>query len=373
LSIGNRLRQNYGLRRIEPVVFESCYEPMAKSSGTDAFTRGGRALGLVLAAACTGLMGCERAIEVELPDVPQEWVVEGRIELGQPPVVFLSQTQGYFDPVDSTFFQSLFLGGATVRVGVGDTWHTLDPLCLGDLPPELQAQALEMLGLPEDLAGGAAANFCVYTDLEGALRGTVGTTYDLEVTWEGRRATARNRLLAPVPLESIWFQAPNGGTGLADSLGWLYAQFADPPEEGQAYRWFARRINQRPAWDPLHRPGEAKDADFISPLGSAVEDRFFNGLAFTFNAIRGSAAGSTAWDDQFDSEEWGYFKRGDTVVVKFCTIDPEVYRAIYSLENQVLGQGNPFAVPAEVQGNVIGARGLWAAYGAAFDTVVCEN
>jgi hypothetical protein len=154
LSIGNRLRQNYGLRRIEPDMFESCYLDMQKIAAIGR-PKGGRwAAGLMLAAASGLLVGCERAIEVELPDVPQEWVVEGRIELDQPPVVFLSQTQGYFDPVDSTFFQSLFLGGATVRVGVGDTWHTLDPLCLGDLPPELQAQALEMLGLPEDLAVG---------------------------------------------------------------------------------------------------------------------------------------------------------------------------------------------------------------------------
>jgi hypothetical protein len=322
-----------------------------------------------------GGAGCERAIDVTLPDVPQDWVVEGSIEPGSPPVVFISLTQGYFDPVDASLAATLFLGGAEVRVGVGEAWHALDEVCLGDLPPELQAQALETLGLPAEWAQGAAADFCVYTSLGGGLVGEVGQTYRLEVLWNERMATAQSTIFAPVPLDDLRFQAPDGGTGPADSLGWIYARLSDPPTPGQFYRWFARRINARPSWDPLFEPGvnAPKDADFVAPLGSAVEDRFFNGLAFEFNAVRGSAPGSTAWDDQFDSGEFSYFKRGDTVVVKFCTIDPGVYATVASLENQVLGQGNPFSVPAEVEGNVVGARGLWAAYGAALDTLVCTN
>lgn len=318
---------------------------------------------LFFCALCFVALGCEREIDVEVPGAGGELVVEGRIENGQAPLVVLGRTSGYFDPVDAAAFAATnFLGGATVRViAEGEAPVELEEWCTGDLPVEALEQASALLGLPVEVL--AAANLCVYTSF--MLVGEPGKRYRLEVALGEEEATAETTVPVPVPLEEVWWAPP----GTNDTLGVLYAKFTDPAEPGNAYRWFARRLNRRPAWDP--QAGEVKDADFVSPLGSVVEDVYFNGLSFTFTAFRGVRPNSTAWDDDPQNGEFGFFKRGDTVAVKGCGIDPGVYEAVASYEAQILGQGSPFSVPSAMVGNVVGARGLWAGYGAWRDTVAC--
>ena len=48
------------------------------------------------------MAGCETPIDVEIPLAEPMLVVEGRIETGAPPIVLLSRSQNYFDPVDAT-------------------------------------------------------------------------------------------------------------------------------------------------------------------------------------------------------------------------------------------------------------------------------
>jgi len=59
-------------------------------------------------------------------------------------------------------------------------------------------------------------------------------------------------------------------------------------------------------------------------------------------------------------------------VVRGCVIDRGVFRFIQSLESQVSNQGSPFALPYNLQSNVSGGLGVFAGYGASYDTVVCE-
>ena len=124
-------------------------------------------------------------------------------------------------------------------------------------------------------------------------------------------------------------------------------------------------------WYELVIIPQLKDADFLAPLGSVFDDSFFNGLSFEFGTFRGSAAGSTAWDDDFSSGESGYYKANDTVAVRLCAIDARVYDAIASYENLILSQGSPFSLPANMESNIDGGIGLWAGYGIWQDTVIC--
>lgn len=307
---------------------------------------------------------CEQVIEVELPEVEQELVVEGRIETGAAPVVWLGRTQGYFEPLDLAFSDDFFLGGATVtleRSAAADV-VSLQSICTGDLPEDLLSDIAAAVGLPESLL--AAANLCFYTTFDPAWNGEAGETYRLDVELDGASVTATTHIPQPVPMDSVWLDSP----GPPDSLGIAYARFSDPDTLGNAYRWFARRINRRPDWDP--NAGAIKDADFIAPLGSVIDDEFFNGLTFEFTAFRGVQAGSDAPEDAFDSPEFGYFKVGDTVVVKTCTMDRSVYLALASYESAILGQGSPFTVPADMLTNVNGGRGLFAGYAASLDTII---
>ncbi len=309
--------------------------------------------------------GCQQEIEVELPEVDPIFVVEGSIFEGEAPLVFVGEAQGYFDPVDANSIGQSFLPGALVTLSDGINTIELDELCTSNLPPELLETAEEILGFPAALL--SELDLCVYTSLDPSWQGMEGVTYGLDVVIDDASMQATTTIVPAVPVDSAWFQSP----GTIDSLGVMYAQFTDPDTLGNAYRWFAKRINIRPEWDPL--AGQVKDADFVAPLGSVTDDAFFNGLTFDFSAFRGVAAGSTAWDDDFGSSpEAGYFKVGDTVVVRMCSIDEAVFQAVRSYENLILSQGSPFAPPANMVTNVQGGIGLWAGYGVWQDTVICQ-
>lgn len=316
--------------------------------------------------ACVMLLfiSCQQEIEVELPEVEATYVIEGSIFEGEAPLVFIGKAQGYFDPVNASSLGQSFLPGAQVVMSWDEVSIQLDALCTGDLPEDLQDLAADLLGFPPELL--QQLDLCVYTSFDPAVQGVAGKRYDLDVEVEGQFMHASTKIEHAIPLDSVWYQTP----GTQDSLGLIHALFTDPADEANAYRWFAKRINRRPAWDPM--AGEIKDPNFVAPLGSVFDDSFFNGLTFEFSTFRGVAPGSTAWDDDFSSSpEAGYFKEGDTVVVRMCAIDFPAYDAISSYENLILSQGSPFALPANMMSNVEGGIGLWAGYGIWQDTLIC--
>ncbi len=153
-------------------------------------------------------------------------------------------------------------------------------------------------------------------------------------------------------LDSVWFQVQPG----LDTLGWAWATLNDPPVAGNSYRWFAKRLG--------------KDDDFIAPLGSVIEDKFFNGLYFDFAYNRGQVPNSTAEDDE--NEEAGYFKVGDSIVVKFASITEQSFDFWRAAETQASSNGNPFGSPAPLKSNIEGALGIWEGFSFTLDTIVAQ-
>ena len=49
-----------------------------------------------------GLLGCTKSIVFELPEIEQTIVVEATVESGLPPRVILTNSQGYFEAIDSS-------------------------------------------------------------------------------------------------------------------------------------------------------------------------------------------------------------------------------------------------------------------------------
>ena len=323
-----------------------------------------KSLGLWLVLVLTlGLFvtSCEKEITVDLPTVESKVVVQGSIEQGQPPFVLLSESQGYFEPTDISSLESYFLRDAAVTVSYNSNEIMLDEICSSDIPEELLPAVTEITGFSAELL--AAVDICAYTVIDGSLLGETNTIYDLEVQHNGRIATSRTKINELVTLDSAYFQL----TGTSDSLGFAYAQLTDPDTIGNAYRWFAQRINRYPEWS--ENAGEQKDATYIAPLGSSYDDEFFNGLSFEFAYYRGLLLNSDKEDDL--NEERGFFKVGDTIAVRGCHIDRAVYEFITSFENQVGNQGSPFAVPTNVETNVEGGLGAWIGYAASYDTIIC--
>jgi len=320
---------------------------------------------LILSLVAVSFWSCEKEITVDLPTADPKIVVEGSIFNDQFPLLMLTWTQGYFDPTNISTLQNLFVHDAVVSLSVDGVEHELAELCSSDLTPEQLEIASQALGVPVSTLQNL--DLCVYANL--ALTGVAGKVYTLNIDYQSHHITGRTRIPEIVELNDLYFGIVSSLPD--DSLGFIYGNITDPDTLGNAYRWFAKRINHYPQWiEDEDLRGQQKDAGFIAPLGSVFDDEFFNGLTFEFAYYRGEEPNTTKFDD--NNEEGGFFKRGDTVVVRGCTIDRNSFKFIDSFESQIASQGSPFSVPFNLESNLTGGLGGFIGYGAVYDTVICN-
>lgn len=278
---------------------------------------------------------CEKEISLDLPDAQTKVVVEGVIENGKHPYVILTRSSSYFAPV-GPWLDSLFITDATVYVSDGDFTDTLKPT----LDYEIYAP------LP------------LFVYRSNIMVGEVGKTYELTVKALGKTITATTTITAPIALDSLWFQHEPGSE--VDTLGYVWAGLTDPPEPGNNYAWFSQIIGL--------------DARLLQPLGYTFDDKFFNGAAIDFPFQRArDPFKEDLTEEQLDtatSHPW-FYSQGDTVVIKFCTMDYGHYKFRDILEDVTENGDNPFSSPVTVPTN-LGEEGLgyWGGFGCTLDTVV---
>ena len=276
----------------------------------------------------TSLFSCQKEVQVDIPAVEKHIVIQGQIEPNEYPFVLITRSNGYFDSVDSATVLKMFAFNAKVTVSDG-------------VQSEVLKQVLDANYLPP----------LVYK--ASTLKGKSGGTYTLTVEVDGKVYTSTVTIPAAIGLDSLFFK-PNPAP---DSLGLIHARLSDPPGFGNYYRWFAKRIN--------------KDKVFLAPNRSVFDDRFVDGKSFSFDFVRGRDPNSSAADDT--TRERRFFKKGDEIIVKFCTIPKAVFEFYKSYEMQITNNGNPFAAPATIKSNIQGgAIGIWAAYGTYIDTILAK-
>ncbi len=309
---------------------------------------------------CLVLTGCEKEVTIDLPSTDPFIVVEGKIEQDGFPLVILTRSIPYYTELNSETLAQMFVKGAKVKIRVDSSTIELDQICLSQIGDStLIKQVGEMLNLPPGFD-----DFCIFSSSNPALKGVSNKTYHLIVEADGKTLNSSTTIRPAIALDSLWFKQD----GDKDSLGFIYANLTDPVGKGDAYRWFAKRINHFTFGE---QNGKIKDNDFVAPFNSAFDDEFFDGKSFPFAYNRGRSAGARQEDDL--NQERGYFKRGDTVVVKFTTIDEGVYQYYRSFYNSAANSGSPFASPANIKSNVSGGLGVWAGYGVSFDTLVISK
>jgi hypothetical protein len=278
------------------------------------------------------LMGCEKNINISLPSVQSQIVVEGHIETGQGAYVVLTRSTDYFATIDTAALLASIVKDATVIVSDGIFTDTL--------PLILDINYLKTTYIP-----------WYYKKANPKVIGHPGGSYSLTILCEGKKLTSFTTMPSPVvKLDSVWFKL----NPPSDTLGFIWAHLNDPENEQNFYRWYAKRLH--------------KDNKFLAPIGATFNDKFINGTKFNFAYNRGSEPNSLAKDDQ--DNERGYFKKGDSVVVKFCNIDYNSYNFYSSYEAAAASNGNPFGAPSNVKSNIQGGLGIWAGFSPAFDTLV---
>ncbi|MCA1763568.1 MAG: DUF4249 domain-containing protein [Flavobacteriales bacterium] len=93
------------------------------------------------------IIGCERDIELDVPATEPAIVVEGNIETDQPPIVVLSRTNGFFEPVSAESIANSYITNADVRVN----GTPLDLICTADLSDELREVVSQAIGVPTEV------------------------------------------------------------------------------------------------------------------------------------------------------------------------------------------------------------------------------
>jgi hypothetical protein len=245
---------------------------------------------------------CRKDVVLELPEYTQKVVIEGSIETGSAALVFLSYSVPYFGEFDYTQPEKAFIKGATVVVSDGVTNDTLR-----ELDPNLG-----------------------YIYIGRNVVGRENRDYTIKVTVDGQTFETSTHIGTPVHLDSLYFITEN------DSLGLMGQKFSEPPGSGNSYRWTAKRLHH--------------DLYYASPFNSVFDDKFVDGQTFEFAYDRGPQPNQL--QEYREDPERGYYKRGDTVVVKFSSIGRREYDFWFSYYQNKSSNGNPFSAPSNIKEHV---------------------
>lgn len=280
---------------------------------------------------CFFCTGCEKDIDFDLKEEEPKLVVEATIENGQPPIVFLSSSLGYFSKISPQILANSFVHGADVFVSNGTQTHKLKEYTT-------------------PLAGGYALSYYSIDSASPATAfvGQLNSTYTLRVVTGGKEYTAATTIPRITKrIDSIWYKA--APSQVDTSKVTVMVRATDPPGFGDYIRYFTKRNNE----------------PFLPPINSAFDDLFVDGTTYELPIDAGVDR-----NQDLDDED-RFFAKGDTVVFKISNIDKTTYDFWRTMEFSYQSVGNPFSTPVKVLGNVSGnALGYFGGYASQYRTLI---
>ena len=296
---------------------------------------------LCLLAVCLLTLGCQREIDMELPEYQPKLVVEGTIENGSPAMVLLTRSIPYFAEINmETLRDSVLITGSKARVFM--TSET---------------------GQTEELRFQLSPDAPYYVAFMGKnVIGQEETHYTLRVEYDGKTYTAETYIPKTFDLDSIGFD--QSAEILNEEQATIRMQITDPADEENYYAFFCK----------VKCP-TLQDRLWISGLPVAFDDRTFNGLTFNYELTRlGYSTLLYGMMDDSQQEAFGRrtFRPGDTVYVKRTQIDYHTYRYLLSAGSEAAMGSNPFTnpMPAVTNFDSDEVLGHWSGFAAKIDTLV---
>lgn len=285
---------------------------------------------LFAAIATAFFTACTEPIDVQLPSSNKKIVIEGVIENGKMAQVIITRTIPLFSSVSGSTISDLYVLDAKVYVSNGIITDTLT----------LDFDIFSSIGW-------------VYKG--NSIIGVSGQNYSLRVvTSEGNVYSATTSIPYPIALDSVWWkpQPPE------DSLGFANARLSDPVGLGNNYRWYSKRAS--------------KDRRFLAPWGATFDDKLVDGKVFDFAYTKAYDPTDSANSIENEIEtERNFYKKSDTIYIKFCTLDKASKDFYNTFEAALSSNGNPFASPTTIIGNIDnGGLGVWSGMGVSYDTIL---
>ncbi|UOG76259.1 DUF4249 domain-containing protein [Hymenobacter tibetensis] len=255
-----------------------------------------RLLGLL---AVVSFSGCnlQKDIEVELPALPAQLVVECYLENGQVPRLTVTETTAYLASPDPVVPEDV-----TVKLTLANG----------------QVETLRYFPAFNPSTGKAFT----HTGLR-RLVARPGDTFKLEVTdTKGRRVTGTATMPARVPIDSLEYEFNDLPPESREAL--VLTNFKDPAGVGNHYRL------------QIHRDSISDDPE----IDYDVEDRLTDGTNVTLG---------TSF----------IFDPGDTLLVTLYHLDRPYYQFRQSVDDARNANGNPFSQPAAIRSTVEGGVGVF--------------
>lgn len=292
------------------------------------------------------LWSCTKEVKIDIPGYKEQLVVDGRIETGQPAIVLLSKSANVYSSTNFESYLNSFVDDAVVVLSDGTQSVTLTKICTDDLPPGFEQIAAGIFGIPIEIL--VNLHLCAYVSLD--MFGEIGKTYTLQITHQDKQYSASSKIQNPVSLDALFWQPEGNFT----DRGFSWAKLSDPATTADAYLWEVKYL---------------QDIQFSKTFNPYFNDKFFNGLTFDFAYENPMSFQDTTANNPYR----GFFKYGDTIVVKMSKLGMNEYNYFEKKYNQIFSGGSPFAVPTNIPSNIQGgALGIWVAYSPWFDTLVCN-
>lgn len=277
------------------------------------------------------LFSCEKKIDFQPDEQEPKLVVEATIENGQPPVVTLMKSIGYFSEITTDILVNSFVHNASVYISNGIRTHQLK-------------EYLVPLGNGLSLAYYSIDS----SNLATAFTGQLKQEYSLRILVDGTEYTSSTTIPDTTKkIDSLWWKPSPGNPDTTEVL--MMARITDPAGFGDYTRYFTRINSQR---------------TFFAPVVATFDDLFIDGTTYEVVVQPGI-------DRNSDSTESDFFHRGDTVNFKISNIDKASFDFWRTWESSYSSIGNPFSTPTKVLGNISNnALGYFAGYASQFRTFI---
>lgn len=291
------------------------------------------------------LSSCETDISLNLPEGQEKLVVEGHIEPGMAPYLLLTKSSPYFASTNIFEVANSFVHNAVIKVSNGTDTVLLVETTLASLPDSNAKKMMDFFQI-ESKTLSSLLNLSFYTT--SLMKGEVGKTYTLSVDVQGIKLNSVTTIPKLVIPDSFYVMPPDNDSK-NDSMMKLYFAFKDPINEVNFYRYFTKR-NSGPY--------------YTDRWGSVFDDNLVNGQNIKWNLSRG-----TGPNDSLDKEVRGLFMKGDTVIVKFCTLDAAHFSFFQTFESGKFG-GGTYSNPIQIKSNIVGGLGIWGGYGSIYHKII---
>lgn len=280
------------------------------------------------------ISGCEKGIDIKLNQASDLLVVDASIENGQPPIVILSRSFNYFSKISPDLLAASFVHDAQISITSGSQTVKLKEYSYPSGPFRLYLYTIDT------------------TQPAQRMIGQVNATYVMNIAVNGKTYNAQTTIPALTKkVDSIWAKpAPNNKDTLKRVL---FAKVYDPPGLGNYIRYYT----------------SVNDSAFLPGRNSVYNDDITDGKTFDIQIDKGVDVTKEAVPD-----EEGFFRKGDTVQLKFCNIDKATYDFWSTLEYSQQAIGNPFSQPVKILGNISnGALGCFSGFSSQFKKIIISK